>query len=166
MNDLNRWEGIGRFGADPETRVLPNSNRTTVNANIACNSSWVDRTTGERHDNVEWIRVVFYGVVAETVGAFCTKGTQIFVQGRLQTRSWIGTDGFKRYTTEVIVDNPYSMQMLQSAPTKAAVTARDDSPPPVGAAPSKPLPSAESGTAAEPKKITESQSSFNDEIPF
>lgn len=103
MAGLNKVELIGRLGNDPETRYLPNGNAVT-NISLATSETWTDKESGERQERTEWHRVAFFGKVAEIAGKYLRKGSQCYVEGKLQTREW-EKDGVKRYTTEVVVDS-------------------------------------------------------------
>lgn len=107
---LNKVTLIGNLGADPEVRYMPNGGAVT-NVTIATTARWKDKQSGERRDNTEWHRVVFFSRLAEIVGEYLRKGSQIYIEGRLQTRKWQGKDGLDRYTTEIIASE---MNMLGS----------------------------------------------------
>jgi len=107
---LNKVTLIGRLGADPEVRYMP-SGGAVANINVATSSRWKDKQTGERKESTEWHRVVFFNRLAEIVGEYLRKGSQVYIEGRLQTRKWQGQDGQDRYTTEIIAEQ---MQMLDS----------------------------------------------------
>src|SRR3972149_3342468 len=162
-NDLNRWQGIGRLGRDPEIRYTPNG-AAVANLSIACGSTWKDKNTGEKKEATEWGRMVGFGRLAEIIGEYLKKGQQIFAEGRLQTRKWQDKEGHDRYSTEVVIDN---MQMLGSK--------RDDA----GADAAKVSSQAEayakaSGRSSEVAKAAPVQSGtakaayadFDDDIPF
>ena len=106
---INKVILIGNLGNDPEVRYTP-SGTAVANVTIATNESWKDRNTGERQERTEWHRVVFFSRLAEIVEQYLKKGSKVFVEGRLQTRSW-EQDGVKRYATEIIANE---MQMLDS----------------------------------------------------
>ncbi len=105
---LNKVMLIGNLGADPEVRYAANGN-PIANVRIATTDSWKDKNTGETQERTEWHRVVFFGRLAEIVQQYLRKGSQIYVEGRLQTRKWQGQDGQDRYTTEIVASE---MQML------------------------------------------------------
>ena len=107
---LNKVTLIGRLGADPEVRYMPTGG-AVANISLATSSRWKDKQTGERKDSTEWHRVVFFNRLAEIVGEYLRKGSQVYIEGRLQTRKWQGQDGQDRYTTEIIAAE---MQMLDS----------------------------------------------------
>ena len=111
---VNKVILIGNVGGDPETRYLPNGNAVT-NITLATTDSWKDKQTGQQQDRTEWHRVVFFGKLAEIAGEYLRKGSQCYVEGRLQTREW-EKDGIKRYTTEIVVDMQGTMQLLGGRP--------------------------------------------------
>ena len=99
---LNKCMVIGNLGADPEMRYTANGNAVTT-FNVATSRRFTDNS-GERREETEWFRVVTWNRLAETCAQYLTKGRQVYVEGRLQTRSWEGQDGQKRYTTELIAE--------------------------------------------------------------
>ena len=109
---VNKVILIGNVGGDPETRYMPNGNAVT-NITLATTDSWKDKQTGQLQERTEWHRVVLFGKVAEIAGEYLRKGSQCYIEGRLQTREW-EKDGVKRYTTEIVVDMNGSMQLLGS----------------------------------------------------
>jgi len=106
---VNKAILIGNVGADPELRYTPGGSAVT-NFNMATNESWTDNS-GERQERTEWHRIVVWGRLAEICNQYLRKGSKVYIEGRLQTRSWEGQDGQKRYTTEVVARD---MQMLDS----------------------------------------------------
>ena len=105
---VNKVILIGNLGVDPEVRYMP-SGGAVANVRMATAESWKDKQTGERQERTEWHRVVFFGRLAEIVGEYLRKGSQVYVEGRLQTRKWQGQDGQDRYTTEIVANE---MQIL------------------------------------------------------
>lgn len=104
---VNKVILIGNVGADPELRYTPGGAAVT-NFNMATNESWTDNN-GEKQERTEWHRIVVWGRLAEICNQYLRKGSKVYIEGRLQTRSWEGQDGQKRYTTEVVARD---MQML------------------------------------------------------
>ena len=102
---------IGYLGQDPEIRYMPNGG-AVANLTLATSESWRDKQTGEMREKTEWHRVVIFGKLAEVAGEYLKKGSQIYVEGSLQTRKWTDQSGQDRYTTEVVVNVGGSMQML------------------------------------------------------
>ena len=105
---LNKVMLIGNLGNDPEIRHT-NSGMAVATLSLATAESWKDRDSGETRDKTEWHRVVFFGRVAEVAEQYLKKGSQIYIEGRLQTRKWQDRDGNDRYTTEIVGND---MQML------------------------------------------------------
>lgn len=105
---VNKAILIGNLGRDPEIRYSP-SGAAVANVNIATTESWKDKNTGEQQEKTEWHRIVFFGRLAEIVGEYLKKGSQVYVEGRLQTRKWQDKEGNDRWTTEIVANE---MQML------------------------------------------------------
>ena len=97
---VNKVILVGNLGQDPEVRYMPNGG-AVANITLATSESWRDKATGEQKEKTEWHRVVLWGKSAESLAEYLTKGKQIYVEGRLQTRQWDDKDGNKRYTTEI-----------------------------------------------------------------
>lgn len=152
---VNKVILIGNCGGDPETRYLPNGNAVT-NITLATTDSWKDKQTGQQQDRTEWHRVVFFGKLAEIAGEYLHKGSQCYVEGRLQTREW-EKDGVKRYTTEIVVDMNGTLQLLGGKDgdgTPRQQRARRET---------------GTGSAAKPaanQRPAEQPDSFDDDIPF
>ena len=107
---VNKVILVGNLGADPEVKYMP-SGDAVANVSLATSESWKDKQTGENVEKTEWHRLVFFKRLAEIAGEYLRKGSQIYVEGQLQTRKWQDRDGNDRYTTEVKVRE---MQMLGS----------------------------------------------------
>lgn len=103
MAGLNKVILIGNLGKDPEIRYTQQG-LAVVNFSLATTESWTDRNTGERQDKTEWHRIVVFGKQAETCEKYLSKGKQVYIEGRLQTRSW-EKEGQTHYTTEIVVSN-------------------------------------------------------------
>lgn len=104
---VNKVILVGRLGADPEVRYTPEGTMVT-NFRLATDEQWKDKT-GERMQKTEWHRVVTFGKLAEISGSYLTKGKLVYVEGRIQTRSWDDKEGVKHYITEIIASG---MKML------------------------------------------------------
>lgn len=102
MASLNKFIGIGNAGQDAEMRYTANGDAVTT-FSIAMNETWTDKA-GQRQERTEWMSVVTWRRLAETCSQYVTKGKQVYVEGRIQTRSWDGNDGQKHYRTEVVAD--------------------------------------------------------------
>ena len=107
---LNKVTLIGRLGADPQIRFTP-GNTKVANINLATSRRWKDKNSGERKEETEWHRVVFFNRTAEVCGEYLKKGSLIYIEGRIRTRKWVDESGTTRYSTEVIGE---LMQMLDS----------------------------------------------------
>ena len=109
MASVNKVILVGNLGRDPETRYMPEGGAIT-NISIATTDKWKDKA-GEMQEKTEWHRVAFFGKLAEIAGEYLKKGSQVYVEGRLQTRKWQDKEGQDKYTTEVVAN---VMQMLGS----------------------------------------------------
>ncbi|MGE6136240.1 single-stranded DNA-binding protein [Aeromonas salmonicida] len=117
---INKVILIGNLGQDPEVRYMPSGGAVT-NITLATSETWRDKQTGEQKERTEWHRVVFMGKLAEVAGEYLKKGSQVYVEGKLQTRKWQDQGGQERYTTEVLVDSFSGvMQMLGGRPQGGA----------------------------------------------
>lgn len=108
---VNKVILVGTLGQDPEVRYLPGG-AAVANISIATSESWKDKSTGEKKEKTEWHRVVIFGKLAEIAGEYLKKGTQVYIEGALQTRKWTDQAGVEKYTTEVVVNVGGTMQML------------------------------------------------------
>ena len=109
MASVNKVILIGNLGRDPETRYMPDGGAIT-NISVATTDKWKDKA-GEMQEKTEWHRVAFFGKLAEIAGEYLKKGSQVYIEGRLQTRKWQDKEGQDKYTTEVVAN---VMQMLGS----------------------------------------------------
>ncbi|CNJ55528.1 single-stranded DNA-binding protein [Yersinia mollaretii] len=110
---VNKVILVGHLGQDPEVKYMPNGG-AVVSITIATSESWRDKATGEKKEKAEWHRVVLFGKLAEVAGEYLRKGSQVYIEGALQTRKWQDQSGQDRYTTEVVVNVGGTMQMLGS----------------------------------------------------
>lgn len=109
---INKAILIGHCGKDPETRYMPSGGAVT-NVSIATSEQWKDKQTGETKERTEWHNIVFFNRLAEIAGEYLKKGSQVYVEGRIQTRKWQDKSGNDRYTTEIVANE---MQMLGGRP--------------------------------------------------
>ena len=107
---VNKIILLGRVGQDPELKYTP-SGTAVCNFSLATSERWNDKNTGEKVEKTEWHRVVAFQRLAEIMGEYLKKGSQVYIEGRLQTRKWQDQNGQDRYTTEVVAND---MQMLGS----------------------------------------------------
>lgn len=126
MSDLNKVMVIGRLGRDPDIRYMP-SGKPVANFSVATSERWKDKQTGEKQERTEWHNCVAFDKLAEIIQEYVKKGSQIYVEGKLQTRKWQDKDGKDRYTTEIVASQ---MQMLGGKPQGDRAPAREESTPP------------------------------------
>ena len=159
---VNKVILVGTCGQDPEVRYLPNGNAVT-NLSLATSEQWNDKQTGQKVEKTEWHRVSLFGKVAEIAGEYLRKGSQVYIEGKLQTREW-EKDGIKRYTTEIIVDMQGTMQLLGGRPEGTGGQGRD-----ANNSSSRPAPQ-QSRQAPSPQQAAPQPAkdfdSFDDDIPF
>ena len=105
---VNKVILVGTLGNDPEVKYMPAGGAVT-NISIATNESWMDKNTNQRQEKTEWHRVVAFRKLAEIMGEYLRKGSQVYIEGKLQTRKWQDQSGNDRYTTEIVAND---MQML------------------------------------------------------
>lgn len=128
MSSVNKAIILGRLGQDPETRNTA-SGAAVANLSIATSESWKDKTSGEKKEKTEWHRVVLFNRVAEVARDYLKKGSQVYIEGKLQTRKWQDNDGNDRYTTEIVGNE---LKMLGSkadshtAPKQTQESKQDD----------------------------------------
>jgi single-strand DNA-binding protein len=104
MSGINKVILIGRLGSDPEVRYTP-SGVAVANFSVATSEEWKDKDSGEKKERTEWHRIVAWRRLGEICGEYLSKGKQVYVEGRLQTRSWEDRDGNKKYTTEIVAND-------------------------------------------------------------
>lgn len=159
MASVNKVILVGNLGRDPEVRYTPD-NAAITNISIATTDSWKDKN-GDKQERTEWHRVAFFGKLAEIAGEYLKKGSQVYVEGRLQTRKWQDKEGQDRYTTEIIADR---MQMLGSRSGMGMGDTAD-----MDSAPPPPRGSSGGGGRSPSSSAPKSGSKFDDledDIPF
>ena len=121
MSSVNKVTILGRLGADPETRSLGNSGGKVVNLRVATSESWKDKNTGEKQEKTEWHQIVIFneglGGIAEK---YLKKGSQVYLEGQLQTRSWEDQSGQKKYSTEIVLQRYRGELVLLGGKTDTA----------------------------------------------
>jgi single-strand DNA-binding protein len=158
---INKVILIGNLGGDPEVKYTAGGSAVT-NVTIATSENWKDKTTGENQERTEWHRVVFFGKLAEIAGEYLKKGSQVYVEGRLQTRKWQDKEGQDRYTTEIVANE---MQMLggRGGGGAAAGSSMENS----NRAASSEAPAARAaGSRSSGSKAAAAVEDFDDDIPF
>lgn len=157
MASVNKVILIGNLGKDPEVRYAP-SGSAMCNVTLATSRQWKDKTSGEKQEETEWHRVVFYDRLAEIAGEFLKKGRPVYVEGRLKTRKWTDKEGVEKYTTEIVADQ---MQLLGGREGQGG----DDAGGGQRSAPA-PRPAASRPAAAVAPKSSTGFDDMDDDIPF
>jgi len=111
MRGINKAIIVGTLGQDPEVRQTSGGN-SVANLSVATNETWKDKQTGEKKESTEWHRIVLWGHVAEIAGQYLSKGSKVYLEGRIQTRKWQDSEGQDRYSTEIVASE---LQMLGEA---------------------------------------------------
>ena len=168
MASVNKVIIVGNLGKDPELRTFPSGDQV-ANVTIATTDKWKDKQSGEMKEATEWHRVVFNGRLAEIVGQYLRKGSQVYVEGSLRTRKWTDKDGVEKYSTEIRADQ---MQMLGSRQGMGGPGGDDgggsgyDAPPSRSAAPAPRPMAAPARPALAPSKTASGFDDMDDDIPF
>ena len=148
---VNKVILVGNAGNDPEFRVMPNGNGV-ANVSLATSETWKDKNTGDQQEKTEWHRVIFFNRLAEIVEQYIKKGSKLYIEGRLQTRSW-EQDGVKRYTTEIVASETQMLDSRGAAEAGAGDSNRQGS-------------SSRPATSAQPQADPANFDNFDDDIPF
>ena len=157
---INKVILIGNLGRDPEVRYTPNGG-AIANITLATTDQWKDKQSGQMQDRTEWHRVVMFGRLGEIAGEYLKKGSQVYIEGRLQTRKWQDQSGQDRYTTEIVANE---MQMLGSAGGRGASSA-DFGQEAESASPARQP--AQGGSRSSPASSSSNNfGDFDDDIPF
>ncbi|MEG1247595.1 MAG: single-stranded DNA-binding protein SSB2 [Citrobacter sp.] len=176
---VNKVILVGNLGQDPEVRYMPNGG-AVANLTLATSESWRDKQDGEIRELTEWHRVVVFGKLAEIASEYLRKGAQVYIEGQLRTRKWTDQSGQDKYTTEVIVGQNGTMQMLgrrdsqqQQGGQQFSGQPQPQTPPPAakgeGKAPKGAGRAAKGKNAAAPQQPPaqpEPAYDFDDSIPF
>jgi single-strand DNA-binding protein len=147
---VNKVILVGNLGKDPEVRYMPNGN-AVANITLATTESWKDKQTGEQQEKTEWHRIVMFRRLGEIAGEYLKKGSQVYIEGKLQTRKWQDNSGNDRYTTEIVANE---MQMLGGRGGGGSAGFSGDSAP------------AQSESASAPTPAPAPAGDFDDDIPF
>lgn len=148
---VNKVIIVGNLGQDPEVKYMP-SGQAVCNISVATTDSWNDKSSGEKQERTEWHRVVFFRRLAEIVGEYLHKGSQVYIEGRLQTRKWQDKSGADHYTTEIVANE---MQMLGGRSSGGGGGSFD-----------APPTEQEFGSSAPSKTAATTAEEFDDDIPF
>ena len=145
---INKVILVGTLGADPDTRYTP-SNAAVTNLSIATNESWKDKQSGEQIEKTEWHRVVMFNRLAEIASEYLRKGSQVYIEGKIQTRKWEDKEGKDRWTTEIVA-NELQMLGARSSGGNSGAESRGE-------------PATKSSS---PASSPDSSDDFDDDIPF
>ncbi len=159
MSSVNKVILVGNLGQDPEVKYMPSGGAVT-NISIATTDSWKDKASGEKKENTEWHRVVFFNRLAEIVGEYLRKGSQVYIEGNLRTRKWQDQNGVDKYTTEIVARE---MQMLGS---KAGGSSDFSPAQQGGAAPQQHAPQQDAKPKPQESRPPQNFDNFDDDIPF
>ncbi len=156
---VNKVILVGNLGRDPEVRYTP-SGGAIANITLATTDQWKDKQTGQNQDRTEWHRVVMFGRLGEIAGEYLKKGSQIYIEGRLQTRKWQDKDGSDRYTTEIVANE---MQMLGGGGGRGGSSSADFG---QDQGASQPAPQAQAQGGGGRSGGSSNFDDFDDDIPF
>ena len=163
MASVNKVILIGNLGRDPEVRYAP-SGSAICNVTIATSRQWKDKTSGERQEETEWHRVVFYDRLAEIAGEYLKKGRPVYVEGRLKTRKWTDKDGVEKFTTEIIANEMTMLGGREGGGMGGGEAEMGSSAPAPRSAPPAGRAAAPAGKA--PAKSNTGFDDMDDDIPF
>lgn len=160
---INKVILVGNLGNDPEVRYA-NNGSAIANISIATSESWKDKNTGEQVDKTEWHRVVMFNRLGEIAGEYLKKGSQVYIEGKLQTRKWQDQQGNDKYTTEIVANE---MQMLggRGGGEMSGGGGGGYQAPRQQAAPQQ-QGGQQGGAAAQPAAQPQPSNDFDDDIPF
>ena len=161
MASVNKVIIVGNLGRDPEMRTFPDGG-SICNVAIATSRQWKDKTSGEKQEETEWHRVVFYDRLAEIAGEYLKKGRPVYVEGRLKTRKWTDKEGVEKFTTEIVAAE---MQLLGGREGGSGGGGDDSGGGGQRSAPA-PRPAAGRPAASTPAKSSTGFDDMDDDIPF
>ena len=175
MSSVNKATILGRLGQDPDIRYANNGN-CCANLSVATSEKWKDKNTGNQQEKTEWHRVTIWGKLAELAGQYLKKGSQVYLEGQLQTRKWQDKDGNDRWTTEIVLSG-YGSKMVFCGGNQGNGQGRSPEPP-AAASPTAvagqmgggTIDAGEAGSQWFPKdkgeQVEPKQQDFDDDIPF
>ncbi|MFO7667025.1 MAG: single-stranded DNA-binding protein [Desulfobacterales bacterium] len=127
MSGINKAMIVGRLGRDPEIRYTPGG-VAVANFSVATSEEWKDKESNEKKERTEWHRIVAFGKLGEICGEYLSKGKLVYVEGRIQTRSWEDKDGNKKYTTEIVASDVQFLDKKDSGSGDYPRKGQDDKP--------------------------------------
>ncbi len=168
---INKVILVGNLGNDPEIRYMPNGG-AVANITIATSESWRDKATGEQREKTEWHRVVLFGKLAEVAGEYLRKGSQVYIEGQLQTRKWQNQQGQDQYTTEVVVQGFNGVMQMLGGRSQGGAPANGGQPQQQGGwgqpqqPAQQPYNAPKQQQAPQQQQYNEPPMDFDDDIPF
>ncbi|MCF6276974.1 MAG: single-stranded DNA-binding protein [Candidatus Magasanikbacteria bacterium] len=156
--DLNRATILGRLTADPEVKTTP-SGQTVATLSVATNQTWTDKS-GNKQEKVQFHNCVLWGRLAEIAGQYLSKGQKIYLEGRIETRDWVGKDGVKRYRTEIVVNQMIMLGGGSRGNTNNAGNADQSTPAPI------PVIQQESTSKTQQVEANDTEEIKVEDIPF
>ena len=167
MRGINKVILIGTLGVDPDMKYAANTTAMAT-LSVATSEQWNDKATGQKQEKTEWHRVVIFGKLAEVAGRYLKKGSQVYLEGKLQTRKWQDQSGQDRYTTEVVLSGYESVMEMLGGPkqdTQEATTLEpNDNQTNMGSTPVKPTNSVPVNTATVQQNYTNDWDDMD--VPF
>ena len=160
MASINKVIIVGNLGQDPEVKYMPSGGAVT-NISIATTDTWTDKSSGQKQEKTEWHRVVFFNRLAEIVGEYLKKGSQVYIEGSLRTRKWQDQNGQDKYTTEIVARE---MQMLGSR--AGGSSDFQQSAPQQNSAPQKSNAPQQNAPQQQGSEAPQNFDNFDDDIPF
>lgn len=125
MAGINKVIIVGRLGQDPEVRYTPNG-QGVANFSVATSETWIDKQSGDKQEKTEWHRIVVWGKLAELCRDYLKKGRQVYIEGKLQTRSWNDKTDVKRYATEIVAQNVQFLDTMVKNDSTTKIATNDD----------------------------------------
>lgn len=154
---VNKAIILGSLGQDPDIRYTAGG-AAVANVSIATNEQWKDKESGEMQERTEWHRIVFFGRLAEIVGEYLRKGSQVYIEGRIQTRKWQDKEGRDRYTTEIVANEMQMLGAKSGGGGGGGANAKFDQ--------SAPAPASPTQSTQTQSSVEGSDDDFDDDIPF
>jgi single-strand DNA-binding protein len=165
MASLNKVTIIGNLGRDPEVRTFQNGGKI-VNLRVACSESWKDKTTGERKERTEWVSVAISNEgLAKVAEQYLRKGSQVYIEGKLETRKWQDQSGADRYSTEVVL-RPYNGTLILLGSRQGGGGSGDDGGRGYDQSPEEGSSGSSAGSSGAGAGRASRRSDLDDEIPF
>jgi single-strand DNA-binding protein len=161
---INKVILVGNLGQDPEVKFMP-SGSAVANLTLATSESWNDKATGEKREKTEWHRVAIFGKLAEIAGEYLRKGSQVYIEGQLQTRKWQDQNGQDRYTTEVVVQGFNGVMQMIGGKSEGQ-GGQPQQPQQQYQQPQQQAPQQRAPQQRQPQQYNQPPADYDDSIPF